>query len=340
MYENKKQNKKELVTAICKRLNEKGFEDCDAFGRVTEYSAESSFGRSLSFLPVDNLAKIAELPIEDYESFNAIYQAWGKSGALRFTPYEVDPRDNPSLVIRHNRFLHMFRGYHFQASATVDGIGDCGSGSYRTDFLVRARYNQRIHKYGVITYLLWWAALIDVGFRFDNFVEAFYSDKSVIEKFLSDSTAFWSRRTDFKWKDVEPYIKIGTGHIDINNRKMYQLRDKGIDAYLAIGKKTIQVETADKLVTIYVPSFNEGGIYDLYDEDDLYDYEDEVSEFEGNHYLEILAVMAFKLAGIHISFINYYPIVKHLGTLRPINSPDVINVSSLNDIYNAIPDEF
>ena len=70
MYETTDKTKKELITKICQQLNAKGFEDCDAFGRVTEYNAESSFGRNLNFLPVENLAKMAELPIGGYDSFN------------------------------------------------------------------------------------------------------------------------------------------------------------------------------------------------------------------------------------------------------------------------------
>ena len=49
----------------------------------------------------------------------------------------------------------MFRGYHFQASNTVQGIGDAGSGSYRTDFLMYRVFPC------LMSYILWWAAYID-----------------------------------------------------------------------------------------------------------------------------------------------------------------------------------
>ena len=61
---------------------------------------------------------------------------------------------------------------------------------------------------------------------------------------------------------------------------------------------------------------------------------------ENNHYLEMLAVMALKLAGIHISFMNFYPLKGRMKTMRPINAPGVISVKNLNDIYNCTPDEF
>ena len=100
-----------------------------------------------------------------------------------------------------------------------------------------------------MSYMLWWAALIDVGFRFDNFIEAFNKDIKPIEKFLSDSMRYWNRSTSYKWSDVEKFITFSTGNIDIMQRKMYQLNDgDDVFAYLAIGKKSVQVETADKWI--------------------------------------------------------------------------------------------
>lgn len=340
MYE-KNKTKKELVTEVCERLNKKGFKDYDQFGCYRDFEPDDNLGQGLTYLPLENLIKLHNCSIDDYKEFKEVYQAWGRCGALRFTPYEVDEDDNPSLVLRHDRFLHMFRGYHFQASVTVEGIGDCGSGSYRTNFLVRNSHYQRIMRKGLISYLLWWAALIDVGFRFDNFIEAFNKDKAPIEKFLSDCMQFWGGPSNYKWEDIEPYITIGVGNIDIMSRKMYQLNNDGVVAYLAIGKKSVQVETADNtLLTIQIPDLNEGANYDLEDEDDITDFEDEVSRLEENHYLEMIAVMALKLAGIHISFINYYALRGRKKAMRPINSPDVINVKSLNDIYGCVPDGF
>ena len=122
---------------------------------------------------------------------------------------------------------------------------------------------------------------------------------------------------------------------------MYQLDDKGLIAYLAIGKKSVQVETADNvLVTIKVPELSLGTDSNLDDEDDRIDFEVDVEMLENNHYLEMLAVMALKLAGIHISFMNFYPLKGRMKTMRPINAPGVISVMDLNDIYNCTPDEF
>lgn len=334
------ETKKELINKTYEKLNSMGITHLSDFKDMFDVDEDATCG--LMFMPIENIQKLVECPLNKCTNLKDVYQAWGKCGALRFTPYEVDEDDNPSLVLRHNRFLHMFRGYSFQASGTSDGISDCGSGSYHTNFLTKTRYYNRVLHDGLISYMLWWAALIDVGFRFDNFIELFNKDIKPIEKFLADSMRYWNRDTGYKWSDVEKYITFDTGNIDTMQRKMYQLKDyNGVVAYLAIGKKSVQVETVDStLLTIKIPELNEGTDYVLEDYDDLAEFEDEVHILEQNHYLEMIAVMALKLVGIHISFTNFYPLKGRMQTMRTINAPNVTNVTSLNDIYNCTPDEF
>lgn len=334
------ETKKELINTIYEKLNSMGITHLSDFKDMFDVDEDAT--RGLMFMPIDNIQKLVDCPLNKCTTFKDVYQAWGRCGALRFTPYEVDKNYNPSLVLRHNGFLHMFRGYYFQVSGTADGIIDCGSGSYRTNFLTQTSCYNRVLRNGFISYMLWWAALIDVGFRFDNFIEAFNKDIKPIEKFLYDSMRYWNRDTGYKWSDVEKYITFDTGNIDIMQRKMYQLKDNdGVVAYLSIGKKSVQVETADNtLLTIKIPELNEGTDYVLEDYDDLAEFEDEVHILEQNHYLEMIAVMALKLVGIHISFMNFYPLKGRMYTMRPINAPNVTNVTSLNDIYDCTPDEF
>ena len=344
MYDVTNKSKWELVSEICRMLNEHGFEDTEAFGQKHEYSPESGFGAGIMFMPIENLVKIVQCPITDWSEFRKVYNAWGRAGALRFQPYMTDRHENPTLVIRHNRYLHMFRGYHFQASGTIDGIADCGSGSFRTDFLTRPMYYYHILCEGLIAYMLWWAALIDVGFKFDNFVELFNKDRDVIEEYLNASIEYWRGPDKYHWSDIEKYIEIGKGNIDIYNRKMYQLQDKDgvVDAYMAIGTKTIQVETAgNNLITIKIPDLNEGVGYNLDDEDYKQCFDDEADILVSNHFREILLVMAAKLIGLDINFMGYHFLWESNCDvrMRPINAPDVVIAKSLNEVYKAEPDE-
>lgn len=338
-------NKKELITKICKNLNAKGFRDEPVYALdvPVPFSFLKGFGGTLKWLPIENIQKMADCDITNCNSFKEAYELWGRAGALKFQPYFVIDKGSPSLVVRRNRFLHMFRGYHFQVSGTIDGIGDYGSGAYRMDFLTTVPYYREMLHDGIIGYMLWWAALIDVGFTFDNFRDLFNNNIDVLNEFLNDTMNCWSGMQDRKWSDIEHYIKHETGNINVMTRKTYQLRhnNKSVVCYFAIGKKTIQVELAGShLVTLTIPDLNDGVGYNLNNEADKNEYDAQVEILEKNHYIEMLLVMLLKLCNINISFNGWWPIGDKLTDMRPINSPDVVNVESLNEVYNAIPDMF
>lgn len=332
--------KKELINAITEKMTAAGVSE----GKRNNYYMDKSFTESLRYLPEKNLQKMLDCDLSKCTSFSEAYQAFGRSGALRFKPYILQSHDdNPSLCIRRDRFLHMFRGYHFQVSGTEDGIGDCGSGAYRTDFITRASYCESMLTKGLISYMLWWAAMIDVGFNFDNFRDLFKNDKPVLEDFLNRSMGYWRVGRDQHWGDIEPYIVFSTGEIDKCKRTMYQLYDKvnKIGVYFAMGKKTVQVQLSkQRLLTITIPDLNEGVGYDLEDEDERDEYDSQVYILEQNHYIEMITVMALALCGVKLSFINWYLLFGESSNMPPINAPGVTTVHSLNDIYKKEPDEF
>lgn len=348
MYDVTGKSNEQLVEEVCRRLNENGLRDVGVFGDELEFTTDDGFCKGLLYLPRENLIRMVQCPIDDWSDLGKVYNAWGRAGALRFEPYVVDEDTNPSLVVRHDRYIHMFRGYHFQASGTIDGIGDCGSGSYRIDFLTNGGRHGGVIKDSLLSYMLWWASFIDVGFRFDNFVKLFNSKRDVLEHFLNLTIKYCGGPSSYRWDDIENHIEIGDGNIDIYNRKMYQLQSEGngVDAYMAIGYNSVQVETVDnKLVTIHIPEPGFGTSYNFeseLDSDDWTEYDRECLMLADYHFREILLVMAAKLAGIDINFIGYrflHP-SKDRKRMKPINRPEVVIVKSLNEIYKAEPDNY
>lgn len=332
-------NKKELID----KINEKMVAAGVAEKEHEEYLSLEPFKKSLRWLPEENLQMMFDCDISNCKDFSEAYQAYGRCGALRFKPYLApEGHDNPSLCIRRDRFLHMFRGYYFQVSGTVSGIHDCGCSSYRTDFLTRASYYESVFKKGLISYMLWWASMIDAGFNFDNFRNLFDTDRKVLEDFLEASMTYWGAKRDQHWSDIEPYIVFSVGNINKAERKMYQLcSDNKVYAYLAMGEKSVQVQLSkDRLLTITIPELIEGTGYCLDDEDDLDEFEDQVNTLKRSHYIEMIAVMALALSGIKMTFHNWYRLFGGLETMQHINAPGVTNVESLDDIYDCEPDEF
>lgn len=300
-----------------------------------------TFIQSLQWLPEENLQIMADCDISGCKSFQEAYQAYGRAGAFKFTPYLVDAKysSNPCLCIRRNRFMHMFRGHYFQVSETVTGIIDHENGAYRTTFLTKVPYGNEMLRTGLISYMLWWAAFISVGFCFDNFRELFDANTLVLEEYLQKCMEHYHVARDQHWEDLKKYIVWSNERID-PARTIYQLSGKdrnGSDAYLAVGTKSVQVELPNVLLTINIPDLSEGVGRDPDDEDELMEHEYEVYTLEHNHYLEMITVMAIALCGFKISFINWYPLEEHTGMLPKTDYPVV---ESLNDIYDCVPDEF
>lgn len=335
-------NKKELINKIEEALEEKGFSSAIHFARP----GYDTFVESLRWLPEKNLEGMLQTDISKCTDFDAAFQAYGRAGVFKFKPYMVpqDICENPCLCIRRDRFMHMFRGYHFQVSATVDGREDCESGAYRMDFLTKASYHTSMMRESLISYMLWWGSFISVGFCFDNVREIFNTDKDVLEEYLHTCMHFWGTDAKYTWTDVEKYIAWSIGSIDIKARNLYQLCDKGssnVHAYIAIGKKTVQIELmGNKLLTLTLPDLNEGVGYNLEDEDDLMEYECDVEVLERNHYLEILTIMALFLCNIKINFTVWYWLAAAPRNIVYRKAANIKDMNSVNDIHNCIPDEF
>lgn len=335
--------KKKILNKVCKQLNAKGLTTQNAFGDVIPFSIDEGELRGFKYLPMENIKKLSECDIEKLNNFKSIYAKWGRQGILNFEPYEYDEYDGyPTLVLRHNRFLQLDSGKHFQASENMEGYSGCNSNSYDMLFLVQYAWDENVFNNSLVTYMLWWAALIDTGFHYKNFIELFNKDKTVIEKFLHANMKYWMHPMDYTWEDVERRITVEKGNIDFSSRKVFQIYTNAeIIAYLAIGKQTVQVETSNnRLLTIHIPDFMIGTNYLLDETSDYEQYMAEAYAMQKNHYLEMLAVMALKLAGVHISFVNAYAIDKSIKPLRPINAPNVPMVNNLNAIYGVVPDEF
>lgn len=102
------------------------------------------------------------------------------------------------------------------------------------------------------------------------------------------------------------------------------------------------METSEGTLTLVIPDMVTGVDYIKDNEDEMYNLEDEIDILESYHFREILVVMLLKLAGVHISFVNWYTLTKSIKIrrLRPINRPGVIAVNNLNGMYNVEPDMY
>lgn len=320
--------KKDLLQQISERLNAKGFtegrsEDLLSSDRKP-YEVGHGLMKQFEWLPEENLKKISEFDISQYKDFNSVYQAWGRKGFFKFVPYLTDMDDNPTLVLKHNKFMHMFRGYHFQISGTHNGIGECNIGSFRTSGLLDVlRYSKYADSH--LLFILLYSAMIDCGFQNDNFRYAFYDHTDVIDKFFAASMKWW--HVDFPYDSslLQQYISYKDGTLEQNGitDDVYEIAFKDeVCCRFSMLHDEVCVEynpttelVQSRVVTFNLPDLLVGipqEVVDRWDEYDEVDFRDSVKSaiHKSETVEQWVLLMLLKMVGIHTCFMATYPIKK------------------------------
>lgn len=92
----------------------------------------------LKYIPQDNKERIfndmTTIVTDRVKNVDTFVQALAGQGYLKFEPYMTkNSVGTPTLVLKHNRFVHLFRGYYFQVSYTAEGIGEYRKANVRLD---------------------------------------------------------------------------------------------------------------------------------------------------------------------------------------------------------------
>lgn len=342
-----------LLKKICDRLNEAGITDMDysdilSPGVECQFNVDSERIATISSLPLDNLKRISECDITSCSNYAEVYQMWGRLGMFKFKPYIVDENWNPTLCLRHNRFLHMFRGYYFQISETVDGIGEWSRGPYRTEGLIKLiRTNGESYRASHLMFLMMYASMIHCGFSCDAFVDLFYSDRELVDKFFALSMKYWGIEFTVDSSIISNYIEYSDKFVLEQNdvrQVVYQYNSKrGPMCRFTLNHAIVSVEynpdaniSTSKIVQCSIPSIVTGmderqiGLVDEYTLDWNGGLEDAISKYETPAHWILLMIL--NLTGIHANFMGAYP-TKKLGCI-PVLTGEYVGFKDLNVIDN------
>ena len=346
--------KNQYLEQIVAKMKEMGFTVYDDSNILsTAYvpiSAEHEEVKSLLNLPEENLKKLAEFDISGCKDFSSTYQAWGRAGLLRFKPYLIDGKENPTLCIRHNRFMHMFRGYYYQISGTPDGIGDCGHGAFRTDELIRLLSKRSFVAESHLVFMIMYAAMIDCGFQNDNFRRMFYNKREDADEYFRNSMKFWDASFNYGVSLTEKYISYKEGMLtsDTCPSKLFVVESKnGALCRFWFNEHAVEVEYCSstdngigksRIVHFDIPGPMDGidvrkiRWWNSDDEKDLIIDIKDACAFEGGAVERFILLMLLKLVGVHINWVAAYPI-KKMGLIRTTRDAGLISVDSLNDVF-------
>lgn len=343
--------KKEYLQKICDKLNQKGLTEYDAEDILSSdrrpFSAERGEVKSLWWLPEDNLSKIAEYDISKYTDYAQVYQAWGREGFFKFKPYIVG-RHNTTMCLRHNRFLHMFRGYYFQVSGTPDGEGEYEKGLCRTDGFVTLLSYDNIRSKSHLGFIVLYASMIDCAFHIDSFRELFYNNRDEVDEYFRQSMKFWNINFSYGFDTISQYVTYRDGYLtqEESGHQIYYIEGKGgILCRFWVSPNKVEVEYcydrdsgvgSSRIISFDIPSplvgIDDESI-NKWDEDDRDDFEqsffDACSSYEKVH--DFVLLMLLKFIGIHSNYMGTYPI-KKLGFIRNMNDESAIKMEKFDQI--------
>ena len=347
------------LQALCDKLNAANI-PCGGYtawgDNESEWSPKTTTIQLLTALPEENFGKILHLNYQSFKTFSDVIKCWGQNGYLKFDPYifenEVNEADNnPTLAIRYNRYLHLFRRMYFQVSETPDGQGSCERGTYDIRFLLGHRGIDAVfYKESLFANMLCYAAVIDAAFVFDNFRYWFYGKPEEFENFIKKSFDAWNGHVSYGWKHFRQYFSEESDWRS-TDRIIYRVHSSiGTLCEFAFGRKTVQVrrcyDDMSKVFTLRIPDVIEG-VTDImkYDTEDIIDFRNNI-EYGGTYGghedtvgIKMLLIMALNIVGIRGNWCGFYSFVK-LSSVSPSNLPNIITVNSMNDITPCEPDKY
>lgn len=334
---------KELIDKVFKKLQEadvRVMSDDILDNTYVEVTPSCENVEELKWLPDLNLKQILKYSIpKKGMKIEDLRKEWGRQGFFKFKPY-IEDDYYPSLVLRTNRFLHMFRGYHFQVSYTHNGIGEYESGIQRIEPLLklcRDTIYEEFAAHSKYVALLWYSHLITVGSVIDSFRECL-SDSQLLTKFLVDTLACMGVSLNYSWDELKGYVSYGVGNIPYDEYQTVWEYDKDKILFrLAFNEQKVQVEYMRNgkphVLTLAIPDIFEGVTTSNYSEEELEEIREEVLELGGKYIGNIgtFTLLALSLAGFHANYMAMYSLEPR-ECLRPINSDNIVQVSKLEDI--------
>ncbi len=348
---------KNLLEEICNKLNEVGMTELDSSDvlsvKEVPFTIRSESINSLRWLPEENLEKIAAIDFLDYEdceSFKDACEKWSKLGYLKFEPYIINADGNPSLVLEYNRFLHMFRGDHFQISYTEYEDGVASMSPYDTSYILKESAHQEYWSNSKLFFMCLYANMIDVGFQNENFVKLFNNNKELVDEFFKTSMRYWGFDFGYDYRTIDEFIFYHDGTLlNKHGSCVYEINLKeGCACRFRIENGTIAIEYApneygqcSRLVMLAIPDPVEGIGVDVKDTND--ELRNEFYDFFPNSGFRIwekmLLLMMLKFVGISLNYLGIRT-VRKIGYIRASERmSDVIQCRGLSDITNYIGQE-
>lgn len=333
------------TTIIKKLIDMENYHYSDVFGGhypLKDYTDD--LRETLEHLPEENLKNICDHfyeiaePTGEHDCMEFVNRA-ATLGYLKFDPYVIkEPGGRAVLVLRWNRFVSLFRGYHYQVSYTFEGIGEYQSACVRTDSLFAKYRDIRDSK---LMQVLLYSNCINACTGIDSFTETLHRHPEVIDDFVASTAKQYFRDYTVTYADVKKCIADITNKPDNEETPlaifhMHKSMTADICRLYVYSTTVADVEFSNNgnycRYRVTLPNWREGlsERSDAICEDSMI-YDEDVSA--DREILTSLVCLALNSIGIVINYNVAYPVVKSDTFIKAINHNLVKELDSLDVIY-------
>lgn len=323
---------------------------------------KSDIESTLSYIPTENLIKLVDnFSYIKENTVTGFLNEAAKSGFLTFKPYITkNAYGTPTLVLKYNRFVHLFRGYNYQCSYTANGIGEYSSAGIRIDHITKL-FDRELRECKLLK-MLYYMNLITCCSELDSFNKLLKESPEVVDKFMRLSTS-----DIFDNYDVE-YVRDMTNIFNFLSQEGLPygnvIYDRLNSPMLPDPKEVLRINASDTsdygrlkiyypdIIGIEVPTGNlcsetlliAPKVYEGFDSKtiekfahindmDVDEYKEYISSriFGDNHVFSQLVAYLLNSCGFVINYMVVYPINNN-ETMRAINSNGVEVLKNLGSI--------
>lgn len=198
-YYSKVKAKSILITSLIGKLEEELFYASRVFNDKHFVSLEedtkpnSDIYKKFKYIPNFHLRAL----VENFETIknecgrertvSTFLAVAAKAGMLNFKPYITkNSYGHVTLVLKYNRYVHLFRGYHYQCSYTADGIREYSSAGVRIDML-SSTFGRELRNSKLLK-MFYYMNLIACCKELDVFTKLLETDPGLVDEFMKKST--------------------------------------------------------------------------------------------------------------------------------------------------------
>lgn len=340
---------------IVSRFIEDGFTYQDLFGREHVLSEDRvSTLNQLKFIPQETLKNVYEqynnIVTKDVKTVGTFLSIAAKKGLLKFKPYVAYDGAFPTLVLKYNRYVHLFRGRHYQVSYTHNGVGEYQRAGIRLDEFRAKMYSKRLRESDFMQ-AAYYMNCISACTGIDEFDNLLKNEPEVIDEFMANSTravgVFDNYTMTFKKLKsyVLPVLVTDEKELTGVDGSLYRIAASLTSDYVrfAVNRGTgvvtftwsggnAEVKSMQIPTLLTSPLIETAESYE--DEDERYDAIEEAKAIiHDAATIETYITFGLNLLGFVANYMVVYPKDKNIAKLRGLNDRSVVTIESLSDIY-------